>query len=296
MNRQEQEAASSERAWVLLATVEDHPKAQAWLEEADAATVDPDASRRKYKLWYAAAAAVMALVIGTGLVTHRLLSVPRYETRVGEQRDVVLADGSRVTLNTNTVLKVRYTGRRRLIELERGEALFAVEHDNTRPFDVSAGGTITRALGTEFNVDIRPSSITVSVLEGVVKVIDSATDGAATNTQPTVALAALTKGEALEIHSHPERAVRETADVRRIEAWRTRRLEFTDMPLAEALEEFNRYSSMQVRIGTPELTAVRVSGVFRIGDAEGFLFSLREALGVDVHESPEEAVLMRSRS
>jgi transmembrane sensor len=248
-------------------------------------------------VWSAAAGILVAVGIGTAAFVY--LSTPVYETRVGEQRDVLLPDGSRVTLNTGTELTVHYSDKRRYIELERGEALFAVRLDATRPFEVAAGGTLTRALGTEFNVDMRDTRVTVSVLEGAVRVLAASMHS---NTAPGAAAGgsanresgtALAKGEAVEFRPAEHRVHEAPADLKRIDAWRTRRLEFSDTPLAEAVEEFNRYTTTHLTIATPELATVRVSGVFRIGDAEGFLFSLREALSVQAHESTNEVILMR---
>ncbi len=293
-----QEARERQRAWDLLASVEDHPQVQAWLEEAAVP------ARRFGGTWAAAAALVLA--IGSGVGAWLLHSAaPYYQTRVSEQRDVVLPDGSKVTLNTDTALTVRYSDQRRHIELERGEALFAVKHDAQRPFDVTAGDTLTRALGTEFNVDMRSTKVTVSVLEGAVRVAAANVAGDNKNSirssgdadgKGLTPIAALAKGQALEFYRQDRRVLEEKADLRRIDAWRTRRLEFSDTPLAEALEEFNRYSTTPLVVDTPELGAVRVSGVFRIGDVEGFLFSLQEALHVESHESQDEIVLLRSAS
>jgi len=99
---------------------------------------------------------------------------------------------------------------------------------------------------------------------------------------------ALAKGEAVEVRPQEHRVVAEKADLRRIDAWRTRRLEFSDTPLLEAVEEFNRYSTMRVVIGTPELESVRVSGVFSIGEPDGFLFSLKEVLQSRCSTHPEK--------
>jgi len=220
---------------------------------------------------------------------------------------VLLPDGSRVTLNTNTSLTVRYSKARRYIELQRGEALFSVKHDAQLPFDVSAGGTLTRALGTQFNVDLRNSNVTVSVLEGAVQVnaanrFAAAPPGnsgsAAADAQSGMATIspALSKGEAVEVRTQEHRVVAEKADLRRIDAWRTRRLEFSDTPLPIAVEDFNRYSNTRVVIGTPELESVRVSGVFYIGDIDGFLYSLKEGLRVQALESPGEVTLVRTKS
>jgi len=310
MSNQESQARDRQRAWALLAAVEDHPQVQAWLKEAEVLNeeslgvlVFPEAPAPKWSSkrvpWAIVATVTLALGIGFGAYLH--FATPHYETQVGEQRDVLLPDGSRVTLNTDTALTVHYSDARRYIELKRGEALFAVRHNVSRPFDVAAGGTLTRALGTEFNVDLRTGRVTVSVLEGAVRV--AAADGgsemarnaenAGGSDEGTLMPAALGKGQSLEFRSKGRRVLEEKADLKRIDAWRTRRLEFSDTPLAEAVEEFNRYSTTRVTIGTPELASVRVSGVFRIGDADGFLFSLQEALKVETHESPGEVVLIR---
>jgi transmembrane sensor len=99
----------------------------------------------------------------------------------------------------------------------------------------------------------------------------------------------------VEVLPTEHRVVARKADLHRIDAWRTRRLDFSDTPLPAAVEEFNRYSNVHVVIGTRELESVRVSGVFSIGDVEGFLFSLREALGVRTLDSPSEVTLIRSK-
>ncbi len=297
------EAPDRQRAWDLLATVEDHPKVKAWLDEAVGPAFSAGRRERKrlIRRWAAAAALVLAIGLGAGgYLLHS--SGQRYQTRVGEQRDVVLPDGSKVTMNTDTMLRVHYSGERRYLVLERGEALFAVKRDPARPFDVVAGDTLTRALGTEFNVDMRTTKVTVSVLEGAVHVV--AANGAgnvsagiprsrALEKAGLKPIAALAKGQALEFDREGGHTLEEKADLKRIDAWRTRRLEFSDTPLLEAVEEFNRYSTTRVVVGTTELSPVRVTGVFRIGDAQGFLFSLREVLHVETHESDDEIVLLR---
>src|SRR5688572_21604466 len=163
-------AAERERAWALLAAVEDHPRVQEWLSAPEVRHTPI------YVRWAAAAVIVVAIGLAFAAVYLQVRPV-QYETAVSEQRDVLLADGSRVTLNTDTALTVRYATSSRRVELERGEAIFAVKHDAARPFEVAARQTVTRALGTEFNVDRRSDRIRVSVIEGVVRVSAAADDG-----------------------------------------------------------------------------------------------------------------------
>jgi transmembrane sensor len=282
---QHQRAAEQQRAWDLLGTVASDPTVQGWLHDID--RIGPQRRRFGWRSAITLAASVL-LACGAGMAAYIHFDPPHYETHVGEQRDVLLADGSRVTLNTDTALTVRFSKSRRYIELQHGEALFSVNHDPQRPFDVSAGATLTRALGTQFDVDMRDSNITVSVLAGAVKVVTA-------NTGKATIVPALANGDAVEVLPTEHRVVARKADLRRIDAWRTRRLDFSDTPLPAAVAEFNRYSNVHIVIGTRELESVRVSGVFSIGDVEGFLFSLREALGVRTLDSPGEVTLIRSK-
>lgn len=290
-----QEQADRERAWDALGAVRDHPTVRQWLDTAEASGKAGRLKSAARRRLLAASMGIVAMGLAAAAYVH--WSADRFETTVGEQRDVVLADGSRVTLNTNTALTVRYSKNRRYIEMSRGEALFSVKHDAQRPFDVAAGGTLTRALGTEFNVDLRNSKVTVSVLDGAVRVMQVASSPELTAGPRDIATSAMAlgKGQALELRSDKHQAREKKADIRRIDAWRARRLEFTDTPLKTAVEEFNRYSTQHIVIGTPELGSIRVSGVFRVGDGDAFLYSLREALNVEAHEAADEIVLMRAR-
>ena len=284
-------------AWGSLDSVRNDAHVAQWLAESDARRVPAPPWHRK-PFWAAAAGVVMTVAVGTAGYRHS--RAQHFATGIGEQRDVLLADGSRVTLNTATSLTVRYSKSSRHIDLERGEALFKVKHDASRPFDVAARDTLTRAVGTVFNVDLRPSQVTITVLDGAVRVSapESNLDGPRTADQEQSARnteVPVVKGHTLEIHSNVRETRDEKADLKRIDAWITRRLEFSDTPLPQAVEEFNRYSTTQVTIGSPDLQSVRVSGVFGIGDTEGFLYSLREALGVQTQASSGGVILTRAR-
>lgn len=288
----QQQQQVRDQAWALLDLVENDPAVQQWLRDLDCTGPMCASHHLSIRRWSPSNFGMAATMIGIflsvciGVAAYLHLRPLHYETRVGEQRDILLEDGSQITLNTATSLIVRYSKERRYIELERGEAFFAVKHDARWPFDVSAGGTTTHALGTEFNVDLRTSKVTVSVLDGAVRI-------ATANEMSTTITPILAKGQAVEILNGEQHALLEQADIRRIDAWRTRRLEFSDTPLREAIEEFNRYSNMHVVIGTSGLEAVRISGVFRIGDADGFLFSLEQTLNVKTPNSQGNVTLVR---
>ena len=117
--------------------------------------------------WGAAAAALAVCA-----VTWSYLTGPQvYQTHFGEQRSILLEDGSRITLNTASRIDVRFDKGQRFVRLLEGEALFEVAHDATRPFDVQTGATVLRALGTQFDVEMGPNLTTVTVVEGRVAVV-----------------------------------------------------------------------------------------------------------------------------
>src|ERR1700761_6652654 len=118
----------------------------------------------------AAAACVGLLVVGVAWNVYRQKEETRFQTAVGEQAAVALPDGSSFDLNTNSRVGVDYSPHSRIVYLERGEAYFKVAHDTQRPFWVHAGDRWVRAVGTAFNVYLRPAGVEVTVSEGTVKV------------------------------------------------------------------------------------------------------------------------------
>src|SRR3546814_4203377 len=85
----------------------------------------------------------------------------RYATAIGQQHDVALEDGSRVRLDTNSALVVRYSRKHRDVVLERGRAQFDVAHAPQRPFTVHAGPGTVRAVGTQFQVRHQDDAVQV---------------------------------------------------------------------------------------------------------------------------------------
>lgn len=215
----------------------------------------------------AAMAAAALIVVGLGF---NLLAPSSYATAIGQQRAIQLSDGSRVELNTNTRIIVRYTDAVRHITLDRGEAVFAVVHNPSRPFIVEADGQSVRAVGTQFAVRMEAHAVSVTVIEGIVAV-----DTPQTSTAPARPLIAA--GQRLDLSA--DSAGLETvanADIQRHLAWRTGWLEFNGQPLALAASEVARYTSIRFVIEDPELQQLKVWAYFRAADVEGFLSSLEQ--------------------
>jgi transmembrane sensor len=123
---------------------------------------------RRRMLWLGGSAVAAAMIGAVGL---RLTGATRYGTRLGEVRVVTLKDGSVITLNTSSSIRVDMGSARRLVALEAGEALFDVASDPARPFIVEAGDAAVRAVGTSFAVRRFGSApVEVVVREGLVEV------------------------------------------------------------------------------------------------------------------------------
>ncbi len=121
-----------------------------------------------------AAACVAVALAAVGATYWQAQRDPLVSTDVGERRSITLADGSTVDLNAHSRLRIEFSSRERRVELLDGQALFQVAKDARRPFIVSSGVAIVRAVGTQFDVYRRDSGTTVTVLEGRVAVYSTA--------------------------------------------------------------------------------------------------------------------------
>src|ERR1700733_990748 len=141
------------------------------------------------RLWIAAAAALAAVAIGVGAIwLQRDSELQTLSTAVGQQRNVTLADGSIVTLNTNTIVESDLRRRTREIYLRKGEAHFQVAHDRSRPFLVHAGDAVVRAVGTAFEGRVLADEhVDVVVNEGRVEVQPALPAPQNTHAHPTPA-------------------------------------------------------------------------------------------------------------
>src|SRR3984957_3986026 len=144
------------------------------LRPAPAAAAAAAAGARSRRLrWAALAAGVLVAAVGA-LFWYAHPGFHEFETATGEQRTFELEDGSVVSLNTHSRVAVRLAAHAREVRLLRGEALFHVAHDPSRPFLVSTDDAVVQAVGTQFDVYRRDDGTVVAVLEGRVNVTTAA--------------------------------------------------------------------------------------------------------------------------
>ncbi|WNO07618.1 FecR family protein [Teredinibacter sp. KSP-S5-2] len=211
-----------------------------------------------------------------------------YTTKVGEQRLIKLDDGSQVTLNTNSELKVKYSSDMRELTLVKGEVYFDVAKDRQRPFVVSIDESKVTAVGTAFNISFDPfvNSVAVDVTEGVVELTPSIDSVSLPATQLKV-------GEAASILDSGNTVKPKAVEFERINAWRERKIYFKNTSLSEAVADYNRYLDYEIEIRDDTLKQEKVTGIFHAGDTSSFLFTLKLALQVKTRHEDGKLILYK---
>ena len=208
-------------------------------------------------------------------------------TAVGEQREERLADGSRVHLNTDSLITVQFGAGERRVRLLRGEAAFDVAHDPQRPFSVYAHNRIVTALGTRFTVRLGAQKVRVAVAAGKVALGRASpgskrrsAPGAQPPAEPAREVMFLVQGQRAELplagSTAPVLATMDQQAQERAFSWLRGRLIFDDERLATIVAEISRYTAAKVTIA-PELGDIRLSGRFKTGDTEALLEALELA-------------------
>ncbi|MCB1674665.1 MAG: FecR domain-containing protein [Halioglobus sp.] len=284
-------------------------------------------AKRKTRFGAARLAACAALVLAVA-ATALLLS-PWYRpigepmvaaTALGEHREIALADGTLVTLNTDSRLEVAYDRRERKVRLLRGEAYFEVAKSRRWPFVVYAGDNTVRAVGTAFAVSLLNQQTHVTVTEGRVELaeVNALPDDATTRhdgqdahrdtsrdsylenkrARPAAPFKpiALAAGQSVTVTPtaslEPVVTTHSRRELERELAWRDGLLEFSDTPLADVVAQINRYSKLTVEITDPALAELKFGGIFRIGDTGPLLDALRTSYHITVRRLDGDRIVL----
>jgi transmembrane sensor len=195
-----------------------------------------------------------------------------YSTHVGEFHRVLLEDGSSIQLNTDTEVRVRYSARYRHVDLMRGEALFQVAKNKEKPFDVEAGETTVRAVGTAFTVRLHEAGanerVDVVVSEGRIAI-----NPPSTQTYPAGSVATVRNGRV-------DATMAEADDITSKLAWTTGRLMFQGEKLSDVVDELNRYNQRKLQVTDPDIAELRIGGTFQATDPDGFARALGATFGI----------------
>jgi len=239
-----------------------------------------DAARlRQRRRWALAATVLLSLSAGFAWVT---MGTGRSDTRIAGEATTggrSLDDGTLVALSDGSRIETRFTSDERIVTLSGGHALFTVAHDASRPFRVVAGGSVTTALGTIFEVDLLGTAPRIHLITGSVEVAAKAGDARALRLAP---------GESAEVSREgPKRVATAPSPVvaRKIAADRTR--------LGTILTSANAVNSQKIALADPALADLLVTGRFEIDGGQALARKLAAALGLVVISRPDGLVLAR---
>jgi transmembrane sensor len=236
-------------------------------------------------------AAAFAFVAVLGIAAASLL-IPRpgeriYRTAIGGRETITFTDGSKIELNTNSVLRARMTTNERVVWLDRGEAFFQVKHDAAHPFVVMVGERRVTDLGTQFIVRREPKSLEVAVMQGRVW-FD--TPDKQTLTQTALLMPGDVATVAANKMSRTKMTVHELSNEL---AWRRGVLVFHHTPLSEAAEELNRYNRLKIVISDSAAAGLTMNGSFPANSISAFTEAARDVFGLKVEYRGDEIVITR---
>jgi transmembrane sensor len=247
---------------------------------------DPALPKSRPRFAAFAIAATVLILLSAGFVAYRdelFRTQQHFTTAIGGLQTIPLSDGSRVLLNTDGEIRVSLTNRERRVEIDRGEAFFDVAPDARRPFVVHAGERRVIAVGTQFSVRRQERDLHVTVVEGTVRLESHARD-----TLLPAGSSAQARGDDVHVEQRP------LTDVERQLTWRSGVLTFRDTTLADAVAEFNRYSTRKLVVGDPKIATLQVSGVFRSDGVDSFVRLLERGFAVQAAVQPNQIVLTAS--
>ena len=258
------------------------------LNQSNASPVANGASAPRVRKGIVAAAICAIVVLGGAWTSDFLL--PRemaYTTPVGGHRIVTLQDGSKIELNTGTVLRVVTQAGQRTAWLDKGEAYFQIQHNAAHPFMVMAAGRRVTDIGTEFLVRLDPDRFEVVLVKGRAKVDTpgNAASHGAMLTPGTVAVAA--NDGAISVKRAPDKIVKNEL------GWRRGVLVFYRTTLAEAADEFNRYNREQLVIADPSVARLTINGTLAATNPQELTRIAQNFFGLRVFQRGDVVVISR---
>jgi len=232
--------------------------------------------------------AVLAVVICGAAAAYYTLGMREqvYATGIGGKRSIVLADGSRIDLNTDTTVRARFGNGTRLVTVDKGEAYFQVKHDPGHPFVVTAAGDRIVDLGTKFIVRNNADRLEVSLLEGRARFEpeDGARGGAKVLVPGDVVIATPTS---IATKRKTLKAVANEL------GWQRGVVVFDNTSLSDAVSELNRYNRKKLIVADSSVARMTIVGTFPVNDIALVLDAAKDVYGLHVRDDRDEAVISR---
>nr|WP_281436163.1 FecR domain-containing protein [Agrobacterium rosae] len=219
-------------------------------------------------------AAILLVVFGAGIYFPDTTTWLRadYVSGTAERMTVNAPDGSILSLNADTAIALKYSEKERRLVLMRGEVFIEVAGDLQRPFTVDAGGGLTTALGTAFDVNLRDDKTSITVVRHRVAV----------RTDSGQQAVILQENQQVDYSSDGQLSTVATVDSVPATAWRNNRLQFEDLPLSDVIEDLERYLPGKIVVQGEKVRHRRVSGNLDLVDPNEAIDTLALAFDINV--------------
>ncbi|WP_175653171.1 FecR family protein [Pseudomonas sp. Marseille-P9899] len=279
----------AEKVWGLSGTVMNNPDFECPLPAAAPATMAAPAQlpSRRRRGWRRGAigTAVAACALVVALLDWQGLGAD-YRSPTGEHREITLADGSVVELDSNSAIDVHFSADKRQVTLLRGQAFFDVKSQPERPFEVDAETVSVTVTGTAFAVEVSPVSIDVSVARGSVKVADRRHPANATEPlKPGQGLRFVREGGAVQSLQMP---------VEQIAAWRHWQMLAIDQPLSDVVARLRQYQPGLIVLNDAALGERRITAALDLRSPKKALEAAIAPLGARVTSASPYLLMVKA--
>lgn len=270
--------ALTQRAWQITSRTQpvfaDEWPARPALSSAPS-NVTPLRSRR-FGLRLAGLAIAACLLLVFALPVLRVQLNASHATSIAEIREVLLEDGTRVTLAARSAIAVSFSADARNVTLLEGAAYFEVVPDSARAFTVRAGDIATTVTGTAFDVAMTDRTVSVAVASGSVRV--------SRRDNPASPLADLRAQQGVMVDRASGTVVETALQPDAVAAWRKGRLIVENALLTDVVAALDRSHPGSIAVASVGLRGKRVTGVYDLGDPAGALKVLSAPYGGVVRE------------
>lgn len=215
-----------------------------------------------------------------------------YATAVGQRSSIPLEDGSTISLDTKSEVKVIYD-KERAISLTTGQAYFQVRKGDKRPFVVHAADRRIVATGTAFDVRVTQHGMEVSLVEGQVKVTQMSKGSRKALPETTLTLR---PGEQLKANLGEMASVSRPVNMQAVTGWTSGSHIFQNTKLADAVGEVNRYLDAPIVLDDPGLSDVTVNGIFATGQAMEFVKMIAEVNAITFHQDASGSIRLKKKA
>lgn len=237
--------------------------------------------RIPWRRWLLAASVLLALLTGGIWLLREPLFYVHHQTAFGELRTLTLPDGSQVTLNANTQLRLprwRFGSKTREVWLT-GEAEFSVRHLlSNHPFLVhTPDGLTVRVLGTEFVVYSRARGSKVALTKGSVQ-LQADQHGL---TKPLT----IKPGDVVTLSDKGRFTLSHQQSASTYTAWKDHQFVFKNTPLTDVAEQIAEQFGVTVEVPDTTLSQSKIGGTFRAQSAPELLGVIAQMLNAHVNKT-----------